>query len=178
MTHPMIRAARCMATLATGLALAAPALAIEDWNTPGSTGVPDEASVAALLMNLTYVNLASTVQTGTHVIRHGLPGTGCVGCEFVFPVFGVRLLDPGTGSRVRVTLRSYDRLAGTTTTLLTLDSDAFAPASFYVNREVEGRNVVFDFDRKSYWFEAELTRSTAGAASPAMAALWLRWAPY
>jgi hypothetical protein len=178
MTLPLIRAARCVATLAAGIALAGPALAIGDWNLPGSTGVPDEASVALLPLNLPYVALSGTVQTGTHVIRYGLPGTECFACEFVYPVFGVRLLDAGAGSRVRVTLRSYDRIAGTTATLMTVDSDAFPNGPSYANREAEGRNVVFDFSRKSYWLEAELTRSVAGASLPAVAALWLRWASY
>lgn len=176
MTHPMIRAARRVVALAAGIALAGPALAIQDWNTAPSTGVPDEASVAALAFNLPYTSLASSAQPGTYVIRYGLPGTGgCTGCEFVYPVFGARLLDPGTGSRVRLTLRSYDRTLGTTATLMTLDSDAYAASASYANREVEGISVAFDFARKSYWIEAELTRSTAGASAPAIAAVWVRW---
>ena len=122
--------ATIMATLSAGSALWAQEERAAPWTTVGSAGTVDEADLLTVL-------LGSPVP-GAVALRPGF-GIRPVGVRIRYNVVAVdgvlgasglaltsRFLDRGFGERVLVEFKEYGLQTGLTTTLLTLDSNAFA----------------------------------------------------
>jgi hypothetical protein len=74
-----------------------------------------------------------------------------------------------------VTLKRFNYITGSTTTLLTFDSNSFSSSSLYQTQMVyycDGVWWPFDFDNNAYFLEATLIK-TASAGSPVLASISL-----
>lgn len=159
--------------LAAILAVAAPLSVSADnpffkpWTTVASAGTVDEADVnkvnyteATARLNLAVPAYSSAVIRYNVVAVDGLADAGGDG-NFL----KVRFRDNGQDERVIVRLKSVDINTGIVTTLMTLDSNAYAPNVLFQAQTVAvcGPNWHFDFNRNAYFVEATLSKgATAG----------------
>ena len=155
------------------LALAVPVSALADnpfakpWTTVASAGTVDETDLnkvnyteATARLNLAVPANSSAVIRYNVVAVDGLADAGGDG-NFL----KVRFRDNGQDERVIVRLKSVDIATGIVTTLMTLDSNAFAPNVLFQTQNVFvcGPNWRFDFNKFAYFVEATLSKgSTAG----------------
>ena len=149
------------------------------WTSVGSTGIVDEtdAGHAALgtcappwTIPIGYLGPCVQVVGGplpyTITMRYQLEDTG------IFPGpanLTARFRDNGSQAQVYLYLRKVDLGTGAMSTVLTLDSNAFAPST---SLQTENANACesgqgFDFTHYSYFIEARLTKSSS-AGAPAL----------
>jgi hypothetical protein len=138
----------------------------DPWTTVGSAGTVDEADLLVVQLG-TPVPGAVSLRPGlpllgrTAHIRYnvvavrGILGTNGLGLS-------VRFLDRGDVQRVVVRLKEYGLNTGLTTTLMTLDSDAFAPSnSFQVQRiqttVCDRPFTTLNFVENAYFMDVELS---------------------
>lgn len=137
------------------------------WTTVASAGTVDEADLnkinyteATARLNLAVPANSSAVIRYNVVAVDGLTDPGGDGT-----FLRVRFRDNGQDERVIVRLKSVDLSTGIITTLMTLDSNTYAPNALFQTQSVGvcGQNWHFDFNRNAYFVEAALTKgSTAG----------------
>lgn len=153
-----------------------------------TTGTVDPSS----LTSSQFVNGAAYVKpglaTGTVILRFNVLPVG----DLLVPVTQacceerallVRYMDNGAGARVTVVLKRYNVFTGVISTLITFDSNNFAPASGFQLSQPPSSEGFFNFSFASgpfsgnnqggdsvYFLEATLTRSAAGG-NPALASI-------
>ncbi len=139
----------------------------DPWTTVGSAGTVDEADLLRVL-------LGSPV-SGAVALRPGFGLFGGVRIRYnVVAVQGVlggagltltaRFLDHGDGERVVVQLKKYGLNTGSTTTLLTLDSNAYAGSGTFQVQTVFTNActpplTTLDFVENSYFMDVTISRS-------------------
>jgi hypothetical protein len=148
------------------------------WSAAGVTGIVDEADLSIHSFNSTgSVSIKSTVESATLDIRfpvHTVP-------DLLAPQPGdcaemrVNLRDTGAGSRVIVRLMALSIFPGSGTQLTPLagiDSDSQPPVGdgtqyrtyrTCLTRTSPGSEFIFDHAFFTYYVEAQLTKTTAGA---------------
>ena len=148
------------------------------WTTVGSAGTVDE-------QDLWNVSLGSPVAGGVSVwagtvhIRYNVVAVAGLlqGGGFTMRA---RFLDHGASERVVINFKQYALQTGNTTTLLTLDSDAFAASNFFrVENAATNCVPTLDFVNNSYFMDVEMTKTftrpivTAFYPRPALAMIRL-----
>ena len=138
------------------------------WTQAGSAGVVDESSVGVVRLVQGEVTLLPAAPVSTQaVIRYNvvaLEGLFVHPSPVSWPALGVRFRDNGPGSRVIVTLKSYDYTTGITNKILTLDSDQYPQSVTYQSRTIGdcANFKQFDFATKAYFVEVELSKTGVG----------------
>jgi len=161
--------------------LTAPKLAAQVY--AASTGTVDTASVGTYEFVNGSAYVKSGLTTGTVTLRFNVLPVG----DLLVPVtqpccegraLMVRFLDNGPGANVTVVLKRYDVVTGVITTVLSFNSDNFAPSpTFQSLVPTIGESAMVNFDFATgpynggqnegggtgvYFLEATLTRSAAG----------------
>ena len=167
--------------LAAALAGSAQAQVIGDqpWTTVGAAGTVssvDTTDVAYFTGG--WVGLAAGATSAT--IRYNVTAVdGLLATDGPMPtrtLLRVKFLDPGETAHVNVTLKDFDLedSFGFGTTLMTLDSDDYAPSGTFQTRDIWCDAVDFDFDfvHKGYFLEVRLSRP-AGGSNPGLALIQL-----
>ena len=153
--------------LAAPLSVSADNPFAKPWTTVASAGTVDEADLnkinyteATARMNLAVPANSSAVIRYNVVAVDGLADAGGDG-NFL----RVRFRDNGQDERVIVRLKSVEIATGIVTTLMTLDSNAYAPNVLFQTQSVGvcAPTWGFNFNRYAYFVEATLLKSaTAG----------------
>jgi hypothetical protein len=157
-----------------------------------STGTVDESSTSKFQFNGGAAFLRSSVTSGSVILRYNVLPAG----KLLTPITDsccqaralvVRFLDNGSAAQVFVTLKRYNVRTGQVTTLLTFDSNNFAPRSGFQERIPtisDGKFFNLSFadgptegadDRGGnnvYYIEAALIRSATGG-TPGLASIRL-----
>jgi len=149
-----------VASLVAGLVGVATAQAQSDapWTTAGSAGTVDERDLLNVALGSPVAGAVS-VWAGTVHIRYNVVAVAGVlrGGGFTMTA---RFLDHGASERVVLNLKQYALATGATTTLLTLDSDTFAPSnSFRVENAATNCVPTLDFVNNSYFVDVEITKT-------------------
>lgn len=144
------------------------------WTTVASAGTVDETdlnkinySEATARLNLAVpANSTATIRYNVTALD-GLVDAGGDGYRL-----NVRFRDNGQDERVIVRLKAVDLNTGVVTTLMTLDSNAFAPNALFQFRSVPVCNPPwgFNFNRNAYFVEAILWKGTT-AGNPGLTAV-------
>ena len=147
-----------------------------------STGTVDPSSLSTYQFVGQLAFVRSSVKTGTVTLRYNVlptadlltPLNPC--CEF--RTLDVRFLDNGPGARVVVKLKQYVVATGQVTTLITFDSNNFAPQPAFQEGFpfLFGNGVNFSFAELggccAYYVEAKLIRSAPGG-TPGLGAIMI-----
>lgn len=140
------------------------------WTTVGSAGTVDESDLATVLLSGAGANVAAnaplpetvTLRYNVVAVDGLLKNFGNLGGVNMDAVFR----DNAGTARIKLRLREVENRRGVLRTVLTLDSDAFPPAAEFQSQSVNscaGTPFTFDFDRKTYYVEAELSKGSAEA---------------
>lgn len=146
------------------------------WTTVASAGTMDAASLSKAALFGPYVAIQdSAAPTATVKIRYNIVAVdGLFYGNTTLLVAGYR--DNGSGARIVLRLKRLNLSSGTVTTLLTFNSDNFAPASGYqtkgVNNICQGPNISFNFASNAYFIDAEITKINS-SGTPALAIIKL-----
>ena len=165
--------ALCLA-LILGTVCSAVALAQSDkpWTMVGSDGTADEDGQVIFTDNIAYLESDQAVVRYNVVAVDGLVDEGP---QTFFPRMTVRFRDNGSNGRVLVRLKRVSIDGGSTTTLLTLDSNDYQGSSSFQTHSVTacgGDGFSFDFVNYAYYIEVRLTR-TGLPVTPGLASLKL-----
>ncbi|HEV8688989.1 MAG TPA: hypothetical protein VGQ91_01740 [Ideonella sp.] len=154
-----IRTTLHRATFALLLATSAGAMAAP-WTTIGSVGVADEADTALVDFANGEARMRADAPAGSVLnLRYNIVALESFqGLNQV--AWLARFRDNGAGARVRLYLRQYNK-NGTTSTLETFDSNAYASAVGY-QTQTKCTAVDWDFEDGPFYIEAELTKSNDG----------------
>ena len=132
------------------------------WTSVGSAGTVDEEDL--LLVQLgTPVPGAISMRPlrGAVNVRYNVVAVPGVLGETESLVLTARYLDRGDGQRVFLELKEYNLGTGLTTTLMTLDSDAFPPSDQFQVQSVGCSGVSFnmlDFTQNAYFVDVVISR--------------------
>jgi hypothetical protein len=157
----------------------------------GSTGTVDASSLATYEFKNGAAYVRSSLHTGTVILRYNVLPVG----DLIVPLgsaccegraLWVRFLDNGNDAQVRVNLKSYNVNTGQITTLITFDSNNYAPASTFQTALSSPTSLgpFFNFSFADgpfngpsnqggdsvYYIEAKLIRTRSGG-SPALASV-------
>lgn len=145
------------------------------WTTVGSAGTVDEedTGIVSLGSPIPGAVMLTNVAIGTLNIRYNV-----VAVDGVFGgdnyALTVRFRDNGADARVIVRLKSYNFNTGTTRTLLTLDSNAYAAAAGFQKQTVSSNcGTHLDFFNNAYFMDVEITKAGMLAVPPALASIQL-----
>jgi hypothetical protein len=125
-------------------------------------GTVDEADLGIATFNQGIASISAGAAVGSSLdIRYNV-----VAVDGVFGGDGfaltTRFRDAGVSERVILRLKRYSLVNGATSTLLTLDSNAYPASAAFQTRSVGACGVGFDFANNGYFVEAQLIRSGAG----------------
>jgi len=138
------------------------------WTTIGSAGTVDEADTGLVAFNGAVASVKAG-KTGTVNLRYNVvPVDGLFGGDGLS--MAVKFRDNGPAARVVARLKRYDVVAGTTSTLLTVDSDDFDPRSGFQIRESLNCGGQPSFGPNAYFVDVEMTKG-AGSGTPGLAAI-------
>ncbi|HOI94204.1 MAG TPA: hypothetical protein PK250_05800 [Syntrophobacter fumaroxidans] len=154
------------------LILLSPAAAFCDdqvWTTVASAGTVDERDLGRVSFNGPLATVKSAAPSSV-VIRYNVVALDDLSDDDDCLRMSVRFRDNGAASRVVVRLKRFSLSSGTTSTLLTMDSDRYNSNVGFQTRTVGRCASTLDFEANAYFIEAELTRSAA-AGTPALAAI-------
>ena len=166
---------------------------VRSWSSAGSTGTADRVDLNKIVYSngivafpeiqgtrLTAGRLSSVqLQTVQAVIRYNVSAADGLFFDSGPLCMVVRFRDDGNRARVFLRLLKFSLGEGTTETVLTFDSNAFAPQSdFQVNSVSTTGRAPFDFAHNAYFVEATLTKqqpitTSIGAGRPALAVVVL-----
>ncbi|HKR59264.1 MAG TPA: hypothetical protein VJS64_05980 [Pyrinomonadaceae bacterium] len=146
----------------------------QPWTTTGSTGTADEGSEFSFTGGTAFLTGSAGFIRYNVVAVDGLFENAPFG-QAAFPQMTVRFRDSeDTEKRVRVFLRRTPLAGGNTVTLLSMDTNNFAPSINFQTQSVRagcGDNFSFDFVHFAYYIEVEMTNE--GPVSPAVAQIQL-----
>lgn len=133
----------------------------DPWTTVGSAGTVDEADTNVVDLNGALAQVKPGGQASAVVdIRYNVVSEGGIygGDGYLLTA---RFRDNGTFSRVILYLKEYNLLTGTTTTRMTLDSNAFPASNSYQTQSVGVCSPAwsFDFFNKAYFIEAQIQKT-------------------
>jgi hypothetical protein len=167
----MIKTVLLQLLLAIVTVIASVSAAAAQCTSVGSAGTVDGADVAEFETAGPQMRVRGTATLpATVVIRYNVVSVnGMTGGDGAITMY-VRYLDNATGARVLSVLKQVNIQTGVITTMLTLDSNDFAPDSDFQTQGVD-RCAVFNFTQNAYFIETTLTKSTP-AARPRVMALW------
>jgi hypothetical protein len=148
-------------TLALGVSTAG-AQASAPWTSVGSAGTVDEADLSRVQL-CTPVPGAVSLGPGPvflNAVRIRYNVVAVAGVLDTGVAMTARWLDRGDGQRVFLELKEYNLGTGLTTTLLTLDSDAFpaAPGFQFGSTDCRGPFPTLNFTENAYFVDAVLSR--------------------
>jgi hypothetical protein len=148
----------------------------DPWTTVGTAGTVDEADLHDVLFVKGIARIKPTAaDSSTVVLRYNVTSTADLNDDGVNVAMSVRFRDNGGNARVRLYLRGYNINNGSTITLLSLDSNDYAAASYYQQQTVQDdcAGVHFDFDNYAYYVEAHLSRTNT-TGHPALSIIQIR----
>ncbi len=154
---------RCAVKAFVALALVASAartVSAQAWTSVGSAGTVDESDAGVVAFSLSDVTVRGTAPESVVMRYNVVPVAGVVGGDSL--IFTSRYRDSGTQTRIFLSLRGKNINTGTTTTIATLDSDAFPQNVNPQTRSVLVCSRTLDFANNAYYVEAVVIRSTAG----------------
>ena len=180
--------------VASAIATSAQAQDVKSWSTAGSTGTADKADLNKIVYSngiVAFTEIQGTqltagrvsrlqLQTVQAVIRYNVTATDGLFFDSGPLCMVVRFRDNGNRARVFLRLLKLNLEDGTTTTVLTFDSNSFAPqADFQANTVATTGRAPFDFSHNAYYVEATLTKqqpiaTSIGAGRPALAVVVLK----
>jgi len=138
------------------------------WNAIGASGAIDEADLGIVKLSGPAASIAKSANfPATLNIRYPVyVNENFTGAE-INDIIGGYYIDNGPDAQVTLTLKEFDMLDGTVTTLMEFDSDDFPQsAGGQVQYELPGSGVTYDFNFNVYWVDAAITRRSAqGKAS-------------
>jgi len=133
------------------------------WTTVGSAGTVDEADTSICTMTGGVLAVSGAAALPANLdIRYNVVAVDGLYEDCI--KMAVRFKDNGDNSRVIVRLKQYGLATGTTSTMLTLDSNNFGSDALYQLQSVATCNKSFNFGENAYFVEATLTKSAAGGA--------------
>jgi hypothetical protein len=164
----------------------------KSWSTAGSTGTADKIDLNKIVYSNGIVSfpetqgtqlsppgrLALPLQTLQAVVRYNVTAAD----GLFFPsgrlCMVARFKDDGNRARVLLRLVQFNLESGTTTTLLTFDSNSFSPQPNFQANSVATDRIGFDFAHNAYYVEATLTKqhplnTPLGGGKPALAVVVL-----
>jgi hypothetical protein len=139
------------------------------WTTVGSAGTVDEAdtSISSMSGGQLLVSGAAALPANLD-IRYNVVAVDGLYEDCI--KMAVRFKDNGANSRVIVRLKQYGLETGTTTTMLTLDSNTFGSDALYQLQSVATCNKSFNFGENAYFIEATL-KKTGAKGAPGLAVI-------
>jgi hypothetical protein len=132
------------------------------WTTVGSAGTVDEEDLLLVQLGTPVPGAVSMrpVLRGALNVRYNVVAVNGLLGEATL-VLTARYLDRGDGQRVFLELKEYNLNTGLTTTLLTLDSDAFPASDQFQTQSVGCEGVPFtnlDFSQNAYFVDAVISK--------------------
>jgi predicted transposase YbfD/YdcC len=182
MTRPIRFSARrgtasamlAFAVITTGMAVAVFAAdAAKLWTTVGSAGTVDANDLSIFTTNdrnisvMAAPDLPATLDVRYNIVAvDGLVPADSAGTSIFMKA---RYRDLGGNGQIVLRLKRYNLNTGATTTLLTLDSNAFAQSSSAQVRKVSTEpcvsSVKFDFVNNAYFVDAQLIQASFNSVS-------------
>ena len=165
---------------------------VKSWSTAGSTGIADKVDLNKIVFSngtVAFPEIQGTqvsagrgarlqLQTVQAVIRYNVTATDGLFFDAGRLCMIVRFRDDGNRARVLLRLLRLNVNDGATATLLTFDSNSFAPQQDFQTNSVGTNRVLFDFSNNAYYVEATLTKqqpiiTPLGGGRPALAVVVL-----
>jgi len=165
---------------------------VKSWSTAGSTGIADKVDLNKIVFSngtVAFPEIQGTqvsagrgarlqLQTVQAVIRYNVTATDGLFFDTGRLCMIVRFRDDGNRARVLLRLLRLNVNDGATATLLTFDSNSFAPQQDFQTNSVGTNRVPFDFSNNAYYVEATLTKqqpiiTPLGGGRPALAVVVL-----
>jgi len=165
---------------------------VKSWSTAGSTGIADKVDLNKIVFSngtVAFPEIQGTqvsagrgarlqLQTVQAVIRYNVTATDGLFFDAGRLCMIVRFRDDGNRARVLLRLLRLNVNDGATATLLTFDSNSFAPQQDFQTNSVGANRVPFDFSNNAYYVEATLTKqqpiiTPLGGGRPALAVVVL-----
>src|SRR6185503_8185081 len=165
---------------------------VKSWSTAGSTGIADKVDLNKIVFSngtVAFPEIQGTqvsagrgarlqLQTVQAVIRYNVTATDGLFFDTGRLCMIVRFRDDGNRARVLLRLLRLNVNEGATATLLTFDSNSFAPQQDFQTNSVGTNRVPFDFSNNAYYVEATLTKqqpiiTPLGGGRPALAVVVL-----
>lgn len=142
------------------------------WSAVASSGVPDDQDINGKEVIFTgpTASIRSTLVNPTSVTLRYMMGTTPLTTGDL--TLRVRYFDRGPLARVRVQLKQYDVLNGSTANVLRFDSDDFPTSPSFQVREVSDCGISTDFESFVYYIEATLDK-TEGSGDPQLVSIQL-----
>jgi hypothetical protein len=178
--------------IASAITTSAQAQDVKSWSTAGSTGTADKVDLNKIVYSngsVAFPEIQGTqlsagraarlqLQTVQAVIRYNVTATDGLFFDTGRLCMVVRFRDDGNRARVFLRLLTLNVNGGTTATLLTFDSNSFAPQQDFQTNSVATNRVPFDFSNNAYYVEATLTKqqpivTSIGGGRPALAVVVL-----
>jgi hypothetical protein len=178
--------------IASAFTTSAQAQDVKSWSTAGSTGSADKVDLNKIVYSngiVAFPEIQGTqlsagrparlqLQTVQAVIRYNVTAADGLFFDSGRLCMVVRFRDDGNRARVFLRLLKLNVNDGTTATLLTFDSNLFAPQQDFQANFVATNRVPFDFSNNAYYVEATLTKqqpilTSLGGGRPALAVVVL-----
>jgi hypothetical protein len=180
--------------IASVITTSAQAQDVKAWSTAGSTGTVDRADLNKIFYSngiVAFSEILGTqlsagrvsrlqLQTVQAVIRYNVTAVDGLFFDSGPLCMVVRFRDNGNRARVFLRLLKLNLEDGTTSTVLTFDSNSFPPQTDFQGNTVSttGR-ATFDFSHNAYYVEATLTKqqpiaTSIGAGRPGLAVVVLK----
>lgn len=164
----------------------------KSWSTAGTTGAADKVDLNKIVYSSGIVSFPETtgtqltskrlqalpLQTVQAVVRYNVNAVDGLFFPSGRTCMVARFRDDGDRARVFLRLVQLNLENGNTTTLLTFDSNSFAPQANFQANSVATNRIPFDFAHNAYYVEATLTKqqtlsSPLGGGKPALAVVLL-----
>jgi hypothetical protein len=181
-----------MVLVASAMTTAAQTQDTKSWSTAGSTGTADKVDLNKIVYSNGIVSFPESpgtqvssvlpvsfqLQTVQAVVRYNVTAADGLFFPSGRHCMSVRFRDDGNRARVFLRLIQSNLENGSTASLLTFDSNSFAPQPNFQVNSVSTNRIPFDFSHNSYYVEATLIKqqpiiSTIGAGKPALATVVL-----
>lgn len=176
--------------IASAISTSAQTQDAKSWSTAGSTGTADKVDLNKIVYSNGIVSFPELVgiqppatgrlalQTVQAVIRYNVTAADGLFFGSGRHCMVVRFRDDGNRARVLLRLVEFNLESGNTATLMTFDSNSFAPQANFQANSVSTNRIAFDFSHNAYYVEATLTKqqplnTPLGGGRPALAVVVL-----